>query len=228
MSLSSPRLRDEWGGRLLKARTVVVLPETTLQAYERATASMSEGEGEIAAALAEAAEIRAKAEEEGRQEGRRTGERQGYAEGLRRGTETARAVMDEVMAEVEAMRADSAAELGRLACEIASHLVGVAVSFEPEVVTERVAHILAESQPMGALEIAVHPADLKAARTAKVRWQAEMAGEVTLLVVPDPDLGAGECRVRTRTGDIEWRWPERLAEIDTAMQEVAHRYGLDG
>lgn len=228
MSWSSARVRDDWGGRLLKARAVVVLPETTLQAYERVTASAGGGEAELAAAMAAAAEIRAKAEEEGRQEGRRAGERQGYAEGLRRGSEAAQAVMVEAMAEAGGLRADAAADLGRLACEIASHLLGVAVAFEPDVVAERVARILEESQPLGVVEIAVHPLDLQAVRQAKLRWQSQTAGEVALGVVPDPDLGPGECRVRTRSGDIEWRWPERLAQMDQAMQEVARRYGLDG
>ncbi len=230
MSWSSPRLRDDWGGRLLKARAVVVLPESApLPMYDHAQAEMAgmTVEGEITAALAEASAIRSKAAEEGRQEGMRLGQRDGYGEGLRRGAEEARQLLTQARAEAEELRRDLVRGVGRLACEVASHLMGAAVTLDPDVVREHVAQILAESQPLGILEVVVHPEDMKAARAAKNLWLAEMAGEVEIGVVPDPDLSPGSCRVRTRAGDIEWVWPERLSEMDRAMQEVAKSLGLD-
>jgi flagellar biosynthesis/type III secretory pathway protein FliH len=205
MSWSSPRLRDDWGGRLLKARAVVVLPESApLPMYDHAQAEMAgmTVEGEITAALAEAS-------------------------GLRRGAEEARQLLAQARAEAEELRRDMVRGVGRLACEVASHLMGAAVRLDPDVVREHVAQILAESQPLGILEVVVHPEDMKAARAAKNLWLAEMAGEVEIGVVPDPDLPPGSCRVRTRAGDIEWLWPERLSEMDRAMQEVAKSLGLD-
>jgi flagellar biosynthesis/type III secretory pathway protein FliH len=232
MSWSSPRLRDDWGGRLVKARAVVLLPEAAAPPPRGEAggdgAARVDAEEALQAALAEAAAARARAEEEGRREGLRQGERQGYVEGLRRGAEEGRAVVEEALAEARELRSGAARELSRLACEIASHLLGVAVRFDPDLVEERVLHILSESQPLGILEVAVHPHDLKAARAAKKRWLAELAGDVEVAVVPDPDLAEGACRVRTRAGDVEWDWPERLAEIDRAMEEVARRHGLDG
>ncbi len=228
MSWSSPRLRDEWGGRLLKARAVVVLPDSApLPAHDRLADGGLSPEAEGTAAVAEASAIRAQAEAEGRQEGMRLGERQGYAEGLRRAAEDARRLVEEARAEAAGLRAGAVRDLSRLACEIASHLLGTAVRLDPDLVTEHVARILAESQPLGVLEVCVHPQDMKAARAAKTRWLTEMAGEVEIAVVPDADLAPGSCRVRTRGGDMEWHWPERLGEIDRAMEEVASRFGLD-
>jgi flagellar assembly protein FliH len=232
MSWSSARVRDGWGGRLVKARAVVVLPEAEgvpLAPSEPPASAGAEEAAEAARALlAEAQAARARAEEEGRREGYREGEREGYADGLRRASEEGRAVIEEAQAEAREIREGAARELGRLACEIASHLMGVAVRFDPDLVEERVIHILADSQPLGVVEVAVHPHDLRAARAAKHRWATELAGEVEVSVVPDPDLAPGACRVRTRGGDVEWDWPQRLADIDQAMQEVARRHGLDG
>jgi flagellar biosynthesis/type III secretory pathway protein FliH len=188
---------------------------------------VAEAAPDPAAILAEARAVKAAAEAEGRREGQRLGEQQGFAEGLRRGSEEARRVIEEARAEAEDLRRAAIDGVGQLACEIASQLLGAAMHLDPEVVTEHVARVLAESQPLGVLEIRVHPRDLKAAREAKLRWQAELAGEVEVAIVPDPELPPGACRVQTRSGDIEWIWPERLAEIDRAMGEVSRRFGLD-
>lgn len=238
MSWSSPRLRDEWGGRLLKARAVVVLPESAalpMPGRAQAESAVVTVDGELAAALAEASAIRAKAETEGRQEGLRLGAREGYAEGyaegqaegLRRAAEEGGRLIEEARTEADALRREALAGVGRLACEIASHLIGSAVALDDDLVRDHVARILSECQPLGVLEVLVHPQDMKAARAAKAYWLAEMAGEVEVGVVPDPGLTPGSCRVRSRAGDIEWIWPERLGEIDRAMQEVAERLGLD-
>lgn len=227
MSLSSPRPRDEWGGRLLKARAVVVLPgDAALPAPTQPAAR--EGEDEKAqVTAAEVAALRAKAEAEGRQEGMRVGQREGYAEGLRQGVEEGRRIVEQALAEAAELRTAAQRHVGRLAAEIASHLIGSALSLEPELVESHVGEILVEAQPLGVLEVLVHPQDMKAARAAKERWLLEMAGDVDLAVLPDAEIAPGSCRVRTRAGDIEWLWPQRLSEIDQAMQEVAERFELD-
>jgi flagellar assembly protein FliH len=204
------------------------LPESApLPAQARADGLDPVAAPDVATLLAEADAMRQRGHEEGRQEGLRQGQRDGYAEGFRRGSDEARQVVEEARAEALELRRAAVDGIGRLACEIASHLIGTAMALDPDLVTEHVARILAESQPLGVLEVCVSPQDLHAAREAKLRWQSEMAGEADVAVVPDADLAPGACRVRTRGGDLEWLWPERLAEIDHAMEEVARRFGLD-
>lgn len=238
---------------MLKGRAVVLAESTAeavpVRAFPADDASLSGAAGEdkaepatvdartaevLAAARAEADAVVAEARAAAaalREEARTAGQREGYATGYREGLEAARSAAAEIVeaarGEAERLRRESARTLARLACELAAHVVGVAIALDPELVEQAALALLDEARPLGVLSVAVAPADLEAARRARARWQADLGGEMEIALLPDPTLAPGCVRVETRSGTLERVWPQRLADIDRVMEEVAMGLGLD-
>ena len=186
-------------------------------AGDGAEATGPDAEALLAAAREEARALREEARAEGYREGRTTG----YREGLEQARGEIGTLVAEAQSEARDLREASVRSLGHLACELASHLLGVAVTLDPDLVEEATLALLEEARPLGVISISVAPSDLEPARRARVRWQGDLGGELEIAVVPDPTLPGGAVRVETRSGALERVWPERLAEMDRAMEEVA-------
>lgn len=182
-----------------------------------------EVEAVLRAAREEAQAVREAAYGDGHKEGVTAG----YREGLQQAHQEMRAIVQEAQQEAQELRQASVQSLGRLACELASHLLGVALTLDPGLVERAAGAILEEARPLGVLSLAVAPADLEAARRARARWQGDLGGEVEVALIPDPTLPQGALRVETRSGAVERVWPERLAEMDRVMGEVASDLGID-
>jgi flagellar assembly protein FliH len=184
---------------------------------------------EVAAWQAKAEEAlaraRAAAVEEGRRAGHADGFTRGLEEGRRRGREeAARQALDllhAVEAEIRQRRHAAEAELGQLALEIASHLLGVAIAADPSLVARSVSAVVQEAAEMGVVEVVVAPEDMPAAQLARAEWAVQWAGDAEVRLRPDAALCRGECRVETRQGGLGRHWPTRLAELAAAFREAA-------
>jgi flagellar assembly protein FliH len=220
--------------RVVKAQRVVWLssvPEAApAPAAARPTpepASEEEVRGQAERLLEEARHEAQRLREEAHRQGWEEGWAQGHGEGLRQAAQEAAELIRQAHQEVQELYRRAAQDLGLLACEMASRLLGVAVSLDPELVAREVEALLEETRPLGVWEVDVHPSDLALARQARDRWLARLGGEADIAVVPDPDLPPASVRVRTQGGDVEAVWPERLADMEQALEEVAARYGPD-
>lgn len=237
------------GGRVLKARAVVLSEDVAIEELRSPSAddggrepdgplspvSDPRADALLADAFREAETLLRQARDEAealrvaaREDGYRDGRADGYREGLEAARREAQALVDAAREEGRELRRESARSLGQLACELASHVLGVALSLNPALVEDAARTLLEEARPLGVVSLAVAPADLESARRARARWQADLGGEVEIALVPDPTLPAGAVRVETGAGTLERIWPERLAEMDRAMEEVASNLGSDG
>jgi flagellar biosynthesis/type III secretory pathway protein FliH len=173
-------------------------------------------------ALAEAEQIRSRAE----QEARRVREQaiQEAAQIRRRALEESHAEAAALLVRARAQAGDtleqSGGQLTRLAVAIAEKLLGEALRLEPERVERIVSRCLEHARDQAARHIVlrVNPDDLGAVERALPRLGRRVEAEL-LKVEPDPGVTAGGCLVDTELGQLDGRLETQLRAILDALEQ---------
>jgi flagellar biosynthesis/type III secretory pathway protein FliH len=160
----------------------------------------------VAAARAEADQIRAQAREEGLAQGRAEGEAAARAESqalLQPALQALAAASDALAAE----RAEVAARVERqaveLALELAGKVVAGAVEAQPERVLDVVRGALRCLVERERVQVLVHPEDLAIVRESMDRLRGELGGIDHVEVQEERRLGRGGAIVRTPDAEID-------------------------
>lgn len=182
----------------------------------------------VLTAEAEAAQIRARAEEEAvalRSEAQATraqAERAGFEAGKQEGLAQVSALLLAARAQAEHdlhSAKDAAIVLAR---RMAERIVGRAVELSPELMGEIVAEALAASRVRtGRIVLRVHPEDLAAIEHERPRWLARVAARVDVRVVADPAIGRHGCVVETALGRLDARLDTQLDALERALRGAA-------
>jgi type III secretion protein L len=182
----------------------------------------------VLCARAEAAQVRARAEEDAAvlraevQAARVQAERAGFEAGKQAGMDQASALLLGARAQAErdlATAKDAAIVLAR---RMAERIVGRAVELSPELMGEIVAEALAASRARrGAVVLRVHPEDVAAVERERPHWLARVAAGIDVRVVADPAVGRCGCVVDTVVGRLDARLHTQLDAMERALREAA-------
>jgi flagellar biosynthesis/type III secretory pathway protein FliH len=182
----------------------------------------------VLTAEAEAAQVRARSEEEaavlraGAQAARAEAERAGFEAGKQEG-------MAQVSALLLAARAHAERDLDGakdaaivLARRMAERIVGRAVELSPELMGAIVAEALQASRAKsGTVVLRAHPEDLAAVERERPRWLTRVAAGVDVRVVADPAVGRHGCVVETAVGRLDARLDKQLDALERALRGAA-------
>jgi len=171
----------------------------------------------VASARAQAAQIESEARAEGFAAGRAEGLAVAAEElaatsaalsGLLAGLENAR----------EAYLAAVEAEVVELALAIAEKIVGSALTVQPALVAEIVAHALRSVEGSGGVVLEVNPDDVDHLKT----WLETAALPLALKIElrPERRVARGGCVVRTAEGEIDARAREQLLRAEEVLHEA--------
>jgi flagellar biosynthesis/type III secretory pathway protein FliH len=182
----------------------------------------------VLTAEAEAAQVRARAEEDvttlraEAQAARVEAERAGFEAGKQEGMAQVSALLLAVRAQAERDLASAKDAAIVLARRMAERIVGRAVELSPELMGEIVAEALAASRACkGTVVLRAHPDDLAAVEHERPRWLARVAAGVDVRVVADPAIGRHGCVVETAVGRLDARLDTQLDAMERALQGVA-------
>jgi len=179
-------------------------------------------------AEAEAAQIRARAEEDAAavRAGAQTARNQAESAGFEAGKQAGMAQVSELLlaARAQAERDLHAAKDAAivLARRMAERIVGRAVELSPELMGEIVGEALAASRARtGTVVLRAHPDDLAAIERERPRWLARVAAGVGVRVVDDPAIGRHGCVVETAVGRLDARLQTQLDALERALRGLA-------
>ena len=168
---------------------------------------------ELAAARAEAEQIRAEARLEGLAAGRAEGLEEGRAE-----AQSAARALAQALAAVLDLGAQTAESVERDAIELALALAGkillATLQIRPELVAEVVQGALRRVAGQRTISIVVNPADLEAVRAALGDLRGQSAAIEHWDLQPDARVQAGGAVVRTAEGEVD-------ATIQTQLERAA-------
>ncbi len=182
----------------------------------------------VLAAESEAAQVRARAEEDaaalraGAQAARVDAEHAGFEAGKQEGMAQVSELLLAARARAErdlCAAKDAAIVLAR---RMAERIVGRAVELSPELMGEIVAEALHASRAKaGTVVLRAHPEDLAAIERERPRWLARVAAGVDVRVVADPSIGRHGCVVETPVGRLDARLHTQLDALERALRGVA-------
>jgi len=168
---------------------------------------------ELAAAVLEAEQIRARAREEGFAAGRAEGLEQGRAD-----AGSAAAALAQALRELGEVRDEAAEAVERDAIELALSLAGkivlASLQVRPELVVEVVQGALRRVAGQRAISILVNPADLETVRAALGDLHGQSAALEQWDLQGDSRVPAGGAVVRTPQGEID-------ASVQTQLERAA-------
>ncbi len=178
---------------------------------------------ELAAARAEAGEIR----ELARSEGFAAGREEGIEQGRREARDAAEALL-EALRGVGELRDETAATVERDAIELALSLAGKVIAatlqVRPELVVEVVQGALRRVAGQRRISIVVNPADLETVRAALGDLQTQSAAVEQWDLQPDPRIPAGGALVRTAEGEVDVTIETQLARAgEVVVAELGPR-----
>jgi flagellar biosynthesis/type III secretory pathway protein FliH len=182
----------------------------------------------VLTAEAEAAQVRARAEEDvttlraEAQAARVEAERAGFEAGKQEGMAQVSALLLAVRAQAERDLASAKDAAIVLARRMAERIVGRAVELSPELMGEIVAEALAASRARkSTVVLKAHPDDLAAIESERPRWLARVAAGVDVRVVADPAVGRHGCVVETAVGRLDARLATQLDALERALRGAA-------
>lgn len=114
------------------------------------------------------------------------------------------------------LREGASREIGSLALEVATRLVGEQVCADPALLERIVHRALARARADSAVRVSLHPDDRKA-------LEARLAGRLPdeIVLEDDPAMARGGCHVRGGLVTVD-------ARIETALAVIARAMGIDG
>ena len=193
------------------------LPQQRESILEQARATAAEI---IAAARAEAGQIRTNAEREGYEAGR------GAAQALVRSEAAAavdslRPMLQTLSGELTQMRqawiAQWEQQAVRLATAIAGRVIRRELVHQPDIPVSLVAEALQLVAGKPDIRILLHPEDQRVCGEQIARLATELSGVAGATVVADASIGRGGCRVETRHGTIDQTIEAQLQRIEKEL-----------
>jgi flagellar assembly protein FliH len=188
-----------------------------LAPLERAVAAPTSASDVLAAAHAEAAEIRERAHVEG------------YAAGLEQARDRTAPAADALaaaareLAELQASAADAAeAAAVELALRIAEQALGAALAVQPERVLDVVRGALRRLMDRRRLLVLVNPEDLDVVRAGMDALVAELGGIEHVEVQAERRVLRGGAIVRTTEGDVD---ADLSSKLERAREVLEHELG---
>jgi flagellar biosynthesis/type III secretory pathway protein FliH len=182
----------------------------------------------VLSAEAEAAQVRARAEEDAAalraeaQAARVEAERAGFEAGKQEGMAQVSALLLAARAQAERDLASAKDAAIVLARRMAERIVGRAVELSPELMGEIVAEALAASRARkSTVVLKAHPDDLAAIESERPRWLARVVAGVDVRVVADPAVGRHGCVVETAVGRLDARLATQLDALERALRGAA-------
>lgn len=223
-------IRGNEAGPIAARGAAMDLGDLARRASVMRDAALAEAERIIAHARAqseaEAAEIRARAAEEGHAEGLERGLTEGLEQGRRRAFDEAKerlaaieAAWTDALRAFESRRDSMLVEAKRdvldLAVEIGRRVAKRVARTDPAVAVEQVREALALVTRPTRLRVSAHPDDLPTLRDAIPALVERFSGAAHAELRPDPSLARGSCVLETdRGGTID-------ASIDTQLERIA-------
>lgn len=181
----------------------------------------------VAAAGAEADNVRREAYDDGFRQGFDEGQARGEAAGLEqaRGELTdAAAQAERILSEAQrqADEAFAAAErkVVELALAVASKVLGREVAENPMVVLPLVKEALTKVEDQERISIRVHPSTYELVLAARPELQAGLTRAGIVTVVGDGSLKEGDCIVETPFGTVDARIDTQLELVKAALREL--------
>ena len=182
----------------------------------------------VLTAEAEAAQVRARAEEDaavlraGAQAARVEAERAGFEAGRQEGMAQVSGLLLAAQARAHRELGDAKDAAVVLARRMAERIVGRAVELSPELMGAIVAEALQASRAKaGTVVLRVHPEDLAAVERERPRWLARVVAGVDVRVVADPAIGRHGCVVETAVGRLDARLHTQLDALERALRGAA-------
>lgn len=223
-------IRGNDAGQMAARAAAMDLGDLARRASLIRDAAIDEAERIIADARAkidaDAAQIRARAAEEGRAEGLARGLAQGREQGRSEAFDEARqrlAALEAAWTDAlqafesrrESMLVEAKSDVLELAIEIGRRVAKRVARTDPAVAAEQVREALALVTRPTRLRVAAHPDDLPGLRDAMPALLERLGGAAHAELRPDPSLGRGSCVLETdRGGVID-------ASIDTQLERIA-------
>jgi flagellar biosynthesis/type III secretory pathway protein FliH len=175
----------------------------------------------VLTAEAEAAQVRARAEEDATALRAET-ERAGFEAGKQAGLAQVSALLLAARAQAERDLASAKDAAIVLARRMAERIVGRAVELSPELMGEIVAEALVASRARkGTVVLRAHPDDLAVVERERPHWLAGVAAGLDVRVVADPAVGRHGCVVDTAVGRVDARLDAQLDALERALRGVA-------
>jgi len=198
-----------------------LVPAGALDVGARLQALVTQAEQEaaalLAAARAEADEIRAEA--------RRAGEAEGRAQAEAEILELQLAARSEA----ERVRAEALPGAQALAARMAQKIVGRAVELDPRAMAEIAAQALAAARARsGLVVLRVHPDDRATIEAQRPQLMARLAQAIELRVVADAMVSRYGCIVDSPAGRLDARLETQLAALERAAFASSPPTGREG
>ncbi|MBC7105639.1 MAG: hypothetical protein H5T97_06855 [Firmicutes bacterium] len=184
---------------------------------ELLAATRAEAAGILAAARAEAEALKERA----RQEGFAQGHREGLV-AARRETEELRLQARRMLAEAEAVRRENLERLTDevidLALDIAARVVARQIAVDRETVVSLAQEVLRLVRDRERIHLFAHPSEVPVLREHRRALLALLPERAVVSVIPDPELGPGECRVETERGVVDAGLAARFEAVARALR----------
>ncbi len=184
-----------------------------------------EAEGILAAARAEADDLRREAREAGYAEGLREGHEKGVADGRGEGLAELRAALDRWLAMGDALAeawrarfADVEAEVRDVAVAAAERLAQEQLTLAPELVLNVVRDCLRRAAEAELVTVLVSPKDVALVREHREDLAKVLRGTGRFEILEEPKVEPGSCLVETKTQVIDATRATRLKGLADAME----------
>ena len=175
-------------------------------------------------------EAREAAREEGKREGVEEGVRVGMEQGreeekarIRAETENLRLNLQQIYAQIqmrhEGMAANAKKELLGLAMAVAERIVRAHVKVDAECVKRNIEAAVDLIAQEHKLQIFISPSEAEVVEEYVPQLKAKFPKVESVQIVPDMNIGAGCCIVRTKTGEVDARLETQIEEIERQLQQ---------
>lgn len=161
-------------------------------------------------------------------------ERDGLELGKQKGYESSQAEMAILILQVRQMLSETIyarekvlrsceGEIATLAGKIAERVTQTAVTTNPEIIKNQVAHALDKVKDREHIIVRVNPQDLDVVRARRDMFQKLLEGPKTFEIQGDPKVDRGGVMIETNLGNIDARISTQLQAIHIALSEVDKR-----
>ncbi len=179
----------------------------------------------ITEAQQQAAEIRARSEEEGRQAAMKAVEKV-LDDKVGKRMETLLPALKKAVEDIQHSKQSWLAHWESRAVKLAAAIAGRVMRRQlpdlPDVTVQLVREALAMAAGSSEVRVYLHPADYETLKGQVQRIAEEMSRATPAQIIADATITAGGCRVETKHGAIDQQFEAQLARIE---QELVHRHG---
>ncbi|CAM3890700.1 FliH/SctL family protein [Cohnella lubricantis] len=158
--------------------------------------------------------------EEGFRQGSEQAERQLAAEWEQKLQDAAR-IVQQAYTVKESIISEAEQFLVELSCRIAEKVIGRRIEETPELTLEMIAKALTRRKEQGVITLCVAPSQLTLVQAAKAELARSIDSQASLEIVPDPNVEAGGCVIRSAFGSVDARIDTQMAAIQSELLRVA-------